>query len=104
MELASVPPRLCASAVSFATSSTRATAALLMHWTAIMSVDRSRLHIAVQRSGRLSDASRELLREAGLRLQSGKNSLSASAGNFPSDRLFLHADHAPPSAPPFASL
>jgi len=31
-----------------------------------MSVDRSRLHIAIQRSGRLSDASRELLREAEL--------------------------------------
>ena len=34
-----------------------------------MSVDRTRLHIAVQRSGRLSDLSRELLREAGLRIE-----------------------------------
>jgi len=60
-----------------------------------MSVDRSRLHIALQRSGRLSDASKELLREAGLRLESGKNSLTARAGNFPADLMFVRDDDIP---------
>lgn len=60
-----------------------------------MSVDRSRLHIAVQRSGRLSDASKELLREAGLRLETGKNSLTARASNFPADLMFVRDDDIP---------
>jgi ATP phosphoribosyltransferase len=60
-----------------------------------MSVDRSRLHIALQRSGRLSDASKELLREAGLRLESGKNSLTARAANFPADLMFVRDDDIP---------
>jgi ATP phosphoribosyltransferase len=60
-----------------------------------MSVDRSRLHVALQRSGRLSDASKELLREAGLRLESGKNSLTARAGNFPADLMFVRDDDIP---------
>jgi ATP phosphoribosyltransferase len=60
-----------------------------------MSVDRSRLHVALQRSGRLSDASKELLREAGLRLESGKNSLTARIGNFPADLMFVRDDDIP---------
>jgi ATP phosphoribosyltransferase len=60
-----------------------------------MSVDRTRLHIAAQRSGRLSDLSRELLREAGLRIESGKNSLSARAANFPADLMFVRDDDIP---------
>jgi len=60
-----------------------------------MSVDRSRLHIALKRSGRLSDASKELLREAGLRLESGKNSLTARAANFPADLMFVRDDDIP---------
>jgi ATP phosphoribosyltransferase len=60
-----------------------------------VSVDRSRLHIALQRSGRLSDASRELLREAGLRIESGKNSLSARVANFPADLMFVRDDDIP---------
>ena len=60
-----------------------------------MSVDRSRLHIALQRSGRLSDASKELLRDAGLRIESGKNSLTARAGNFPADLMFVRDDDIP---------
>ncbi len=60
-----------------------------------MSVDRSRLHIALQRSGRLSDSSKELLREAGLRLESGKNSLTARAGNCPADLMFVRDDDIP---------
>lgn len=60
-----------------------------------MSVDRSRLHIALQRSGRLSEASQGLLREAGLRLESGKNSLTARASNFPADLMFVRDDDIP---------
>jgi ATP phosphoribosyltransferase len=60
-----------------------------------VSVDRTRLHIALQRSGRLSDLSRELLREAGLRIESGKNSLTARAANFPADLMFVRDDDIP---------
>ena len=60
-----------------------------------MSVDRTRLHIALQRSGRLSDLSRDLLREAGLRIESGKNSLTARAANFAADLMFVRDDDIP---------
>jgi ATP phosphoribosyltransferase len=60
-----------------------------------MSVDRTRLHIALQRSGRLSDLSRELLREAGFRIDSGKNSLTARVANFPADLMFVRDDDIP---------
>lgn len=60
-----------------------------------MSVDRSRLHVALQRSGRLSDASKDLLREAGLRIESGKNSLTARIANFPADLMFVRDDDIP---------
>ena len=60
-----------------------------------MSVDRTRLHIALQRSGRLSDLSRDLLREAGLKIESGKNSLTARAANFPADLMFVRDDDIP---------
>lgn len=60
-----------------------------------MLVDRSRLHIALQKSGRLSELSRDLLREAGLRIEGGKNSLSARAANFPADLMFVRDDDIP---------
>ena len=60
-----------------------------------MLVDRTRLHIALQRSGRLSELSRDLLREAGLRIESGKNSLTARAANFPADLMFVRDDDIP---------
>src|SRR5438874_13265768 len=60
-----------------------------------MSVDRTRLHIALQRSGRLSDLSRDLLREAGLRIESGKNSLTARIENFAADLMFVRDDDIP---------
>src|SRR5260221_11050647 len=60
-----------------------------------MLVDRTRLHIALQRSGRLSDLSRDMLREAGLRIESGKNNLSARASNFPADLMFVRDDDIP---------
>lgn len=57
--------------------------------------DRTRLHIAIQKSGRLADASRELLRDAGFRIQSGNNSLSARVENFPAELLFVRDDDIP---------
>ncbi|MBA3668000.1 MAG: ATP phosphoribosyltransferase [Sphingomonas sp.] len=61
-----------------------------------MSPDRNRLHMAVQKSGRLSDRSRQLLKDAGLRLsESGKNNLAARAENFPLDLMFVRDDDIP---------
>ena len=57
--------------------------------------DRTRLHIALQKSGRLSDLSRELLRDAGFRIQSGKNSLTARVENFPAELMFVRDDDIP---------
>ncbi len=60
-----------------------------------MLADRSRLHIALQKSGRLSDLSRELLRDAGFRIQSSKNSLTARVENFPAELMFVRDDDIP---------
>lgn len=60
-----------------------------------MFAERDRLHIAVQKSGRLSDSSRELLRDAGFKLQSGKNALTARVTNMPVDLMFVRDDDIP---------
>ena len=61
-----------------------------------MSPDRNRLHIAVQKSGRLSEQSLALLKNSGLRLNlGGKNRLSARAENFPLDIMFVRDDDIP---------
>ena len=60
-----------------------------------MLVDETRLHIAVQKSGRLSDYSRALLRDAGLRIANGKNELTARVENFPADLMFVRDDDIP---------
>lgn len=60
-----------------------------------MFADRDRLHIALQKSGRLSDQSRDLLRAAGLRIQRGKNDLTARVENFPIDLMFVRDDDIP---------
>jgi ATP phosphoribosyltransferase len=60
-----------------------------------MLADRSRLHIAIQKSGRLSEDSRDLLRDAGLRIQKGKNDLTARVENFPIDLMFVRDDDIP---------
>jgi ATP phosphoribosyltransferase len=57
--------------------------------------DRSRLHIAIQKSGRLSDQSKDLLKGAGLKIQGGKNALTARADNFPLDLMFVRDDDIP---------
>ena len=61
-----------------------------------MLVDSERLHIAIQKSGRLSDYSRGLLKDAGLRIvQNGKNELTARVENFPADLMFVRDDDIP---------
>ena len=61
-----------------------------------MLVDNARLHIAIQKSGRLSDYSRGLLKDAGLRImQNGKNELTARVENFPADLMFVRDDDIP---------
>jgi ATP phosphoribosyltransferase len=60
-----------------------------------MQVDDTRLHIAIQKSGRLSDQSRGLLRDAGLRIQNGRNDLTARVENFPADLMFVRDDDIP---------
>jgi ATP phosphoribosyltransferase len=57
--------------------------------------DDSRLHVAIQKSGRLSDQSRALLRDAGLRVENGKNDLTARVANFPADLMFVRDDDIP---------
>jgi ATP phosphoribosyltransferase len=60
-----------------------------------MLVDRDRLHIAIQKSGRLSDVSRGLLKDGGLRIANGKNDLTARVENFPADLMFVRDDDIP---------
>jgi len=60
-----------------------------------MFADGTRLHLAIQKSGRLSDYSRALLRDAGLRILSGKNDLTARVENFPIDLMFVRDDDIP---------
>ena len=60
-----------------------------------MFADAARLHIAIQKSGRLSEFSRALLRDAGLRVQNGKNELTARVENFPADLMFVRDDDIP---------
>ncbi|GAA4040672.1 ATP phosphoribosyltransferase [Sphingomonas rosea] len=60
-----------------------------------MLIDADRLHIAIQKNGRLSDTSRELLKDAGLRLQNGRNALTARVDNFPADIMFVRDDDIP---------
>jgi ATP phosphoribosyltransferase len=60
-----------------------------------MTLDSSRLHLAVQKSGRLSQNTRELLRGAGFRIQEGKNALAARVENFALDLLLVRDDDIP---------
>jgi ATP phosphoribosyltransferase len=60
-----------------------------------MTLDSSRLHLAIQKSGRLSQNTRELLRGAGFRIQEGKNALAARVENFALDLLLVRDDDIP---------
>jgi ATP phosphoribosyltransferase len=53
------------------------------------------LKIAIQKSGRLSEKSKSLLEECGIKFSSGISVLKTSASNFPLELLFLRDDDIP---------
>jgi len=55
----------------------------------------SKLKLAVQKNGRLSEKSLELLKTCGIRLSNGDRKLRATAENFPLEVLFLRDDDIP---------
>lgn len=55
----------------------------------------SKLKIAIQKSGRLSEKSLKLLEECGIRISNGDRKLKAEAKNFPVEILFLRDDDIP---------
>lgn len=55
----------------------------------------SKLKIAVQKSGRLSEKSLQLLQESGISVSNGNRKLKTSASNFPLEVLFLRDDDIP---------
>ncbi|MBS0379577.1 MAG: ATP phosphoribosyltransferase [Proteobacteria bacterium] len=58
-------------------------------------MDEARLKLAVQKSGRLSDPSLELLGRCGLKLSRGKDQLLGFGENMPLDVLFVRDDDIP---------
>ncbi len=54
-----------------------------------------KLKIAIQKSGRLSEKSIELLQECGIKVSNGDRKLMTSASNFPMEILFLRDDDIP---------
>lgn len=60
-----------------------------------MSTAQGRLRIAVQKSGRLSDRSLDLVRDAGLRVVKGNNDLLYRVENYPIDLLRVRDDDIP---------
>jgi ATP phosphoribosyltransferase len=55
----------------------------------------SKLKIAIQKSGRLSEKSVKLLEECGIKISNGDRKLKAEAKNFPVEILFLRDDDIP---------
>lgn len=55
----------------------------------------SKLKIAIQKSGRLSEKSLNLLEECGIKVSNGDRKLKAEAENFPVEILFLRDDDIP---------
>lgn len=55
----------------------------------------SQLKIAIQKNGRLSDNSKKLLDECGIKISNGANVLKSVASNFPVEVLFLRDDDIP---------
>jgi ATP phosphoribosyltransferase len=58
-------------------------------------IKMSKLKIAIQKSGRLSEKSLKLLEECGIKFSNGDRKLKASAKNFPVEILFLRDDDIP---------
>ncbi len=57
--------------------------------------DMDKLKIAVQKSGRLSEKSLELIKEAGIALNNGERKLVSVSSNFPLEILYLRDDDIP---------
>ncbi|WP_305067173.1 ATP phosphoribosyltransferase [Mangrovivirga halotolerans] len=55
----------------------------------------TKLKIAVQKSGRLSEDSLKLIKECGIKFNNGRGTLKAEASNFPIEFLFLRDDDIP---------
>nr|WP_139262868.1 ATP phosphoribosyltransferase [Flammeovirga pacifica] len=55
----------------------------------------TKLKIAIQKSGRLSDGSLNLIRQCGIKIPRMKGALKAEASNFPLEFLFLRDDDIP---------
>lgn len=55
----------------------------------------SRLKIAIQKSGRLSEKSLELLKQCGIKIPNGERKLKTEASNFPIEILYLRDDDIP---------
>jgi ATP phosphoribosyltransferase len=55
----------------------------------------SKLKIAIQKSGRLSESSRKLFEECGIKISNGAGTLKIVASNFPIEILFLRDDDIP---------
>ena len=55
----------------------------------------SELKIAIQKNGRLSDNSKRLLEECGIKFSNGQSVLKSRASNFPIEILFLRDDDIP---------
>ncbi|NSW93581.1 MAG: ATP phosphoribosyltransferase [Bacteroidales bacterium] len=53
------------------------------------------LKLAIQKTGRLSDHSKKLLEDCGIKISNGANVLRTVAGNFPVEILFLRDDDIP---------
>jgi len=59
--------------------------------------EMEKLRIAIQKSGRLSEKSMELITEAGIKLSNGNRKLIAPSYNFPVELLYLRDDDIPQS-------
>ncbi len=58
-------------------------------------MQKDKLTMAIQKSGRLSDDSVQLLKKCGIRIQNGNNKLKALASGFPLELIFLRDDDIP---------
>lgn len=58
-------------------------------------IKMSKLKLAIQKNGRLSEQSLVLLKECGIKFNNGNNKLKSSSTNFPLEVLFLRDDDIP---------
>lgn len=58
-------------------------------------MNKARLRIAIQKSGRLTEKSMQLLKDCGISIQNGTRKLLSPASNFPLEIYFLRDDDIP---------